>query len=117
MMGFCGLYCTECPAYKGTVRSDLKLLEETAKDWSTADHSYGVKDVICLGCTQPDSRLVSSWCKRCLVRACALGNRVTNCVVCPDFDSCAKIGELFERLAKPTLEMKMGLMRQKVLTS
>jgi len=115
MIGFCGLYCMECPAYKGTVRSDLQLLEETAREWSTNDRRYDAKDMVCLGCTEPDSRLVSSYCKECVVRACALGRRVSHCVVCPDFDGCAKMGDLLQRLGKPTLERKMKLMREKIL--
>jgi hypothetical protein len=117
MMAFCGLNCSECPAHKGTLGSDLTLLEETARKWSDKDHSYQVKDMFCLGCTQPDGRFVFSYCRECPVRVCALEKKVTNCVACPEYDGCAKVSKLQEVLGRPTLKAKMKLMRERVLAS
>lgn len=58
MMSFCGLNCAECRCYKGAVASDIPLLEQTAKEWSDKNHAWQARDMMCLGCTQEDNRLV-----------------------------------------------------------
>ncbi len=119
MMGFCGLNCSECRAYKGTLNPDIALLEQVARDWSNKERTYRAADTICLGCWQKDSRLLNSFCATCPVRTCALERGISVCPICPEFDACAK----FETLATldpdndPAIAVKMKLMRAKVLGS
>lgn len=117
MMAFCGLNCLECTAYKGTVNSNLQLLEETAAKWSDKDHSFQLQDMFCLGCTQPDDRLVFTFCRQCPVRACALRKGIVNCVACQEYGECERMAEFMEKSGKPTLTAKMNLFRKRVAAS
>jgi hypothetical protein len=117
MMGFCGLNCVECRCYKGTLTSDIPLLEQAAKEWSDKVHTYQAKDMMCLGCAVEDSRLVFRFCKECPVRLCALAKKVPTCAACPEFDACDKFKDLTKYLANPTAAEKMRLLRTKVLAS
>jgi len=117
MMSFCGLNCAGCQCYKATVTSDVPALEQVAKEWSDKDHLWKAQDMACLGCSQPDGRLVFAFCKECPVRVCALEKKAPVCAACAEYDDCAKFKDLLTFLAKPELEKKMGLIRAKVLAS
>jgi hypothetical protein len=117
MMGLCGLDCVECRCFKGTVSSDLSALAEVAKKWSTEEHPLQAMDMLCLGCTQEDGRLVVPFCRECRVRSCAFEKRVATCAVCSEFDACEKLHDLLKFFGDVRLEDKMKLLRAKVLAS
>lgn len=78
---YCGLTCTECPAFIATREDDSQKLTALALEW------YGVKNeptyCVCDGCTS-EGRL-NRWCRECAVRACAIDRGVVNCAHCADF--------------------------------
>lgn len=115
MMGFCGLDCSGCRCYRGTLTSDIALLEEVAREWVEPERTHRAVDMMCLGCAQPDSRLLPPYCGTCSVRLCALERKIPTCAACPDFDSCDRFKGLMRFLAEPKVESKMRLMRAKVL--
>jgi len=92
MIAYCGLICTDCPAYEATQNNDLKKAQETAELWSK---HYGadirVEHVWCDGCLVEGKKC--SYCAKCAVRACAGERDVIHCGVCADYE-CDKIGEL-----------------------
>ena len=92
MIAYCGLICSDCPAYEATKADDLKKAEETAELWSK---HYGVDiaidDVWCDGC--PVEGKKCSYCAKCAVRACADERDVIHCGACPDY-ACEKISEI-----------------------
>jgi hypothetical protein len=93
MIAFCGLVCTDCPAYEATKADDLKKAQETASLWSK---EYGVdvttEDVWCDGCLVSGRKCAH--CAHCAVRACAMERNVVHCGACDDF-VCKTIEQIF----------------------
>jgi hypothetical protein len=85
MIGYCGLVCTECPAYIATKANDAAAIEETAKLWAEAYGAPITADgVWCDGCLSAGPRLCAH-CDECDVRACAVDRGVLNCAHCDDY--------------------------------
>ncbi len=93
MIAYCGLVCTDCPAYLATQAEDEKKARETADLWA---REYGIKvtvaDVWCDGCSAEGKKCAH--CAECEIRACGIGNGVENCGRCADFP-CSKIEAFF----------------------
>ena len=95
MIAYCGLVCTECPAYAATQAGDMEALKRVAAQWSEEyNASFTAEDCLCDGCTSGSERL-SSYCRSgCEVRACAMARGVVNCAHCDDY-GCEKITAFF----------------------
>jgi len=94
MIAYCGLVCSECPAYVATQAGDKEALERVAARWSEEFHApFTVEDCLCDGCTSGSKRL-SGYCGKCEVRACAVARGVINCAYCDDY-GCEKITGFF----------------------
>jgi hypothetical protein len=93
MIAYCGLICTDCPAYLATKANDENKARETADLWAK---QYGVKvavaDVWCDGCVVEGKKCAH--CAECEIRACGIGRSVENCGRCADF-SCEKTEKFF----------------------
>jgi hypothetical protein len=89
MLAFCGIPCSECPAFKATVAGDDDALAKTASEWSSEEYQLVAGDLVCDGCLYPDRR-VAKFCFDCGVRACALEKGVETCAHCGDFP-CEKL--------------------------
>ncbi|MGD1996304.1 MAG: DUF3795 domain-containing protein [Anaerolineae bacterium] len=111
MIAYCGLVCSECPAYLATQAGDMGKLKEVAASWSEEfDTSITVDNVICDGCVSEGERKCS-YCHECEVRACAAGRGVLTCAHCDDF-GCEIVAGFFEHApeARTTLEeIRAGL--------
>lgn len=106
MLGYCGINCGECPAYKGTVSHDLTLLEKAAG--SFWDGAYSAAEWVCLGCQPADQPFIAKFCAKCQIRACAIEKGVSNCAACDSFENCRRLqdfisGESEELVHKMTL--------------
>ena len=100
ILAYCGLVCTEdCPALLATLKNDEKVLQETAKKWSSPDYVLDAGDILCDGCTAKDKRLAEI-CSDCGVRACATERGLANCALCSDYP-CTKLENLWEVLKAP----------------
>ena len=85
MIAYCGLVCTDCPAYIATQTDNRTLLESTAKQWSEQFHVTIPPDsILCDGCLAQSDRLCAH-CYECNIRACGIQHQVANCAVCPDY--------------------------------
>ena len=108
---YCGLVCSECPAYLATQAGDMAALEEVASQWSQAfGEPITATDILCDGCTSGSTRLCSH-CSVCEVRACASGRGVVTCAHCDDY-GCQTLTRFLEYApeAKGTLEeIRAGL--------
>jgi hypothetical protein len=84
MIAYCGLVCTDCPAYEATKNNDQKKAEETAALWTK---HYGVdvkvEHIWCDGCLVEGKKCAH--CFECAVRACARDKGVIHCGACADF--------------------------------
>ena len=52
MIAYCGLVCTECPAYIATQADDKEALKRVAAQWSKDFNApFTAEDCLCDGCT------------------------------------------------------------------
>ena len=102
LMAYCGLVCTECPAYIAKRTGDGALRAETARRWSRADFSVSPEEVSCDGCPVSGSELFK-YCAACEVRSCATPRGITTCAECPDY-ACDKLEKLFEMVGSEAHE-------------
>ncbi|MBN1653322.1 MAG: DUF3795 domain-containing protein [Deltaproteobacteria bacterium] len=94
MIAYCGLICTDCPAYLATKENDVGKAKQTAKQWSLAYNvQVKVEDVWCDGCLVEGKKCAH--CGRCEIRACAIEQRVENCGLCAEYP-CERIEAFFK---------------------
>lgn len=104
MIGFCGLICSECPAYLATQKDDDDERKKAAEMWSKEfNANMKPEDINCDGCS--DGERVFNYCKKCEIRKCGLEKNLKNCAYCEDY-ACEKLSKFFEMApeAKKTLE-------------
>lgn len=114
MIGFCGINCQACPAYKGTVDYDLSLLEKAAGSYW--DGAYSAPDWVCLGCVQTDKPIIASFCAKCKIRNCAMQKKVSNCAACDEFEKCKTLQNFIQGESEELVN-KMKLLRKRYLDS
>ena len=102
---FCGLDCTECPAYNATKEDDTERLAELAKQWSTPETRFEVRDLICDGCHSPRT---FKWCGECPIRLCGLDRGLENCAQCGDYH-CEKLEEAWGRVGEGAAAQRANL--------
>ena len=101
IIAYCGLVCTECPAFVATRENDTDKLKALALEW------YGANGdaifCLCDGCTTKGRK--NKHCLECGVRLCAMERGVVNCAYCNDY-GCKTLTGLFQNipLAKENLE-------------
>lgn len=97
MIAYCGLICTDCPAYVATQADDRDALRQLASQWGERLNVPEVtaEAVACDGCLARDGRL---WvrCVGCSIRACAVARGVANCAHCSDY-ACDLLEAFFSR--------------------
>jgi hypothetical protein len=108
MIAYCGLGCTECPAYLATQANDPVAAKKIAAEWSKA---YGadvkVEHVWCDGCLVEGKKCAH--CGECKIRACARNLGVENCARCDKYP-CAEL-EGFFKMA-PTARASLEALRK-----
>ncbi|UOO38170.1 DUF3795 domain-containing protein [Oscillospiraceae bacterium CM] len=83
MMSYCGIVCSDCPAYKATMADDDDLRRQTAAEWSAKFHADVLPDSIrCRGCRSDE---LFDFSKVCAVRQCCMEKKLEHCGVCPLF--------------------------------
>lgn len=115
MMGFCGINCTGCSNYKGTLELDFEELAREAKKWSDDKHAYSEIDMLCLGCNRDNTTVMFPFCRDCSVRKCAAERKVLNCAECEEFDACERINKLLGTFSDARIRRMMTLMHAKVM--
>ncbi len=111
MIAYCGITCTECPAFLATQDDDDAKRKETAELW-TKQYNVDIKpeDINCDGCLSDTGRLVGH-CYVCEMRKCGQERGVANCAYCNDY-GCQKLEKFFEMapMYRATLdEIRKGL--------
>ena len=89
MLGYCGIDCQACEAYKGTVATRIDLLEKAAGSYW--DGAYSAQEWVCLGCTPADQGILAKYCATCGIRGCATKRGVQNCAMCTDSEGCERL--------------------------
>ena len=103
-IAYCGLVCTECPAYIATQNDDDEKREETAAQWSTK-YNADIKpeDINCDGCLTTTGRVIGHG-MVCEIRKCGQEKGIVNCAYCEEY-VCEELGKYFEMAP----EMKANL--------
>ncbi len=105
LLAYCGITCSECPAYVATQKNDDALRRQTAQKWSEQFKSdIKPADINCDGCPT-DSQRLFNYCRVCEIRKCAREKRVQNCACCADYP-CQKLSAFLAQVpeAKAALE-------------
>jgi len=105
IVAYCGLVCTECPAYKATQQNDNKARAKIAEEWSKQyQHSLKTEDINCNGCLALDDVQIG-YCRVCEIRKCGSDKQVFNCGYCVDYP-CDKLSNFHTKVveAKAKLE-------------
>ena len=104
MIAFCGLICTECPAFLATKDDDNDARRKTAEMWSS---QYGLElkpeDINCDGCLS--SGRLWNHCNICEIRKCGQQKGLENCAHCDEY-ACEKLDNFFKVVphSKTTLD-------------
>jgi RecJ-like exonuclease len=105
MIAYCGLVCTECPAFEATQKNDDAKRKEVAEMWSK-QYKMAVKpeDINCDGCKLEGKRLIG-YCNICEIRKCGKQKQVVNCAYCAEY-ACEKLTKFIAMApqAKASLE-------------
>ena len=95
IIAYCGLVCSDCPAYIATQADDRAALERVAAQWREEYNAPDttVESVICDGCLADDARHCGHW-YDCEIRACGAARGLVNCAHCADY-ACEKLERFF----------------------
>jgi hypothetical protein len=95
MIAYCGLVCTDCPAYVATQAGDIAALKRVASQWREEFNSpdISVENIRCDGCLT-DQGYKFGHCSQCPIRACGMERGVPNCGHCGDY-ACDQLQEFF----------------------
>jgi hypothetical protein len=104
---FCGIDCSECPAYKATKEDDTERLAELAEQWSTPEMRFEAGDLVCDGCHGPRT---FRWCGECPVRLCGIERGLENCAQCEDYP-CGKLEEAWRQMGEAAAVQRANLER------
>ncbi|MCK4448931.1 MAG: DUF3795 domain-containing protein [Candidatus Marinimicrobia bacterium] len=105
MIAFCGIICTECPAFLATQKDDDDIRKKTADIWSKQFNAeIKHEDINCDGCLSEGGQIFN-YCRVCEIRKCGLEKGVENCAYCDDY-TCEKLEKFINNVpeAKATLE-------------
>jgi hypothetical protein len=112
MLGYCGVYCDKCRAYRGTVSGDMALLEQAAGSFGNGQ--FAAADWVCLGCQPADQPFLARFCAQCKIRACAVEKQVPNCAACASYDGCQLLHDFIKNEGEEIVRT-MALLRQSYL--
>jgi hypothetical protein len=109
MLGYCGINCTECSAYKATVTTDQKLMQHVQDTFG--DGKGTLTDWVCLGCLAAEPALMATYCGSCKIRSCAIEHGIANCAACPEFDGCEQL-HAFIKTEDAAVVLRMQWLRE-----
>lgn len=108
-IAYCGIVCTECPAFIATKNNDDAKRKETAELWSKQfGHPMKPEDINCEGCL-PDTGKKIGYVFVCEIRKCGQEKGVENCAYCPDY-TCEKLEQFFK--VAPMLKANLDEIRK-----
>jgi hypothetical protein len=92
IIAYCGIVCSDCPAYVATQANDRPALERVAAQWREQFNTPEITadGIICDGCLEGDDGRLNGYCTTCEIRACGLERGVVNCAYCNDY-ACEKL--------------------------
>jgi hypothetical protein len=97
IIAYCGLVCSECPAYIATQSNDRGKLERVAAQWREQFNApeMTADSIVCDGCLGRNGGRLCAYGSVCEIRACAQPRAVANCAHCEEY-ACAKLAGFLE---------------------
>jgi hypothetical protein len=105
IVAYCGLVCTECPAYVATQKNDNQARAKVAEEWSKQfQHNFKAEDINCNGCLAT-GEVQFGYCSMCDIRKCGSDRELLNCAYCIEYP-CDKLNNFLDTVteAKAKLE-------------
>ena len=98
LVAYCGLICSDCPAYIATQANDDAARERVAAQWREEFNAPHItaESINCDGCLGQEGRKFSH-CSECEYRACAMARNVINCAHCADY-ACEKLDQFLQMM-------------------
>ncbi|RJQ74589.1 MAG: DUF3795 domain-containing protein [Desulfobacteraceae bacterium] len=85
MMAYCGLKCSQCPAYLATQANDQGAREKVAARWSKMlGMNLSAGDINCDGCKSAGGRLFGH-CRTCQIKQCCSRKGYATCAGCDEY--------------------------------
>ncbi len=109
IIAYCGIECSECPAYLATQKNDIKEIKKITKEWSSESMSFKPEDIYCDGCTSEGKHF--GWCTECPIRSCCQEKGYENCAYCEDY-FCDNLKMTFDKT--PAAKERLDEIRQKL---
>lgn len=94
IIAYCGIICSDCPAYIATQANDWPALERLAAE-AREKHNQPdatAEGTMCDGCLSGPHKC--GYCAECAIRACGIERGVANCAHCADYP-CEKLLDFF----------------------
>ena len=110
MIAFCGLVCTECPAFIATQKDDDEARKKVAESWSSEQYPLKAEDINCNGCLTTEGRLIK-FCEHCEVRFCGFDKSVKNCAHCDEFP-CKALQKIWAITESPDAKARLEEIRK-----
>jgi len=106
MIAFCGLTCTECPAFIATQKDDDEERTKVAEMWSKEfNEEVKPEDINCDGCLTEEGGRVFNYCKVCKIRECGKEKAVENCAYCDDY-ACGILNEILNDVPEAKIALE-----------
>ena len=103
VVAFCGIVCSDCPAFIATKKDDNEERRRVAELWTKQyGEEYKPEDINCDGCLT-DGQRIFRYCNVCEIRKCARERDVENCAHCEEY-ACEKLSKAFNEY-KPAKEV------------
>ena len=95
IVGYCGIICSECPAFIATKNNDDEARKKTAEEWSKMFNAeIKPEHINCEGC-HAKTGVLFTHCTVCEIRKCGLTKDIANCAHCADY-SCQKLKDFHQ---------------------
>lgn len=112
IIAFCGICCSDCPAYRATINDDDTMRKQIAEKWTSDNFPITERDVNCHGCPVTDRKMMA-FVGACKVRACALDKGVEDCAHCDDY-GCAILRKVWEQTGDDGAKKTLDTIREKL---
>jgi hypothetical protein len=90
---YCGTQCdNQCELFKATKENNNELKKKVYENWNWKQKfgfEFDPEKVFCYGC-KPGKLALKPGIKECLVRICAIENKLESCIECKQLASCKK---------------------------
>jgi hypothetical protein len=112
MIAYCGLVCTDCPAYAATQQDSDAMRKEVVEKWSSDQSRLKIEDINCDGCLSV-GKLLFKFCNDCEVRICGSSKNVQNCAHCDDY-ACSKLEKLWDMISAGEAKERLENIREEL---